>query len=107
MSNMGHVGRTDAETFWYVYFVFAGVCQLLTRNVQPLFSLSQLHRRQGDRSLRGTQWKGTDTTWSANPPAQGSMLVSTIPNGLFQDDISLYSTTANYNSRTGVGCIGS
>jgi len=105
---MGHVGRTDAETFWSVYFMSAGVCQPLTRTVQPLFSSLQLQRRQGDRDLTGTQWKGPDITWSANPQALGSMLVSTIPNGLFQDnDKSLFSTTANYNSPTGGRCSGS
>jgi hypothetical protein len=81
---MGHVGRTDAETFWSVYFMFTGVCQLLTRTVQPLFSSLQLQRRQDDRGLTGTQRKGPDTTWSANPQAQGSMLVSTIPNDYFR-----------------------
>jgi hypothetical protein len=82
---MGHVGRTDAETFWSVYFMSAGVCQPLTRTVRPLFSSLQLQRSQGDRGLTRTQWKGPDTTWSANPQVLGSMLVSTIPNGLFQD----------------------
>ena len=44
-----------------------------------MFSSLQLQSRQSDRGLTGTQWKGLDTTWSANPQAQGSMLVSTIP----------------------------